>query len=255
MSTDTRYTAQDGLNWEAYHDATMSFITGRSGHPGAPPPGYKESYMLRHPKAPLPSAFPEVEKAWENRHASGECWSCCATAYNSEAEDDLAAVAVKDTTDVNLSTSAFSALLNHQALMTHSIGEMAKTRFYAQQPRAVGRFTGQHNTKFFARNGGPVAAKGWKRAQMAKGARKVKGNKKGFKGKRARVRFTSVKPETTEVIVVAGPSAAAEVVDNSMDGVQTVAPGDVFMDDYLVKDEEGEGESLFTDGEDASLAA
>ncbi|KAJ6467039.1 hypothetical protein DFH09DRAFT_1483694 [Mycena vulgaris] len=214
MSNDPRYTAQDGLNWEDYHDATMGFIMGENGHPGAPPPGYKESYMLRHPKAPLPSNFPKVEAAWANRHASGECWSCSATTYNSEAEDDLAPVAAQhETADVNLSTSAFSTLLHHQALMTHQFGEIAKTRFRAQQPRAVGRFAGPYNAKatFFGRNGGPVATKGWKHAQVAKSVGKGKGKKKYFKGKRARVRFAAVKAETAEAVDVAGPSGATDI--------------------------------------------
>ncbi|KAJ6558850.1 hypothetical protein DFH09DRAFT_1365065 [Mycena vulgaris] len=240
MSNDPRYTAQDGLNWEAYHDATMGFITGENGHPGAPPPGYKESYMLRHPKAPLPSNFPKVEAAWANRHASAPV------------------AAQHETADVNLSTSAFSTLLHHQALRTHQFGEIAKTRFRALQPRAVGRFAGPYNAKatFFGRNGGPVATKGWKHAQVAKSVGKGKGKKKYFKGKRARVRFAALKAETAEAVDVAGPSGATEVVHNLSDGLQTVAPGDVFMADYVVKDEEEDaGGSLFTDEEDASAAA
>ncbi|KAJ6587584.1 hypothetical protein DFH09DRAFT_1359264 [Mycena vulgaris] len=126
------------------------------------------------------------------------------------------------------------------------------------QPRAVGRFAGPYNAKatFFGRNGGPVATKGWKHAQVAKSVGKGKGKKKYFKGKRARVRFAAVKAETAEAVDVAGPSGATEVVHNLSDGLQTVAPGDVFMADYVVKDEEEDaGGSLFTDEEDASAAA
>lgn len=54
MSNDRRYSAQDAIAWEAYDDATIAFVKGEKGHPGPAPPGYKESYMLRHPKAPLP---------------------------------------------------------------------------------------------------------------------------------------------------------------------------------------------------------
>ncbi|KAF7368530.1 hypothetical protein MVEN_00176300 [Mycena venus] len=238
MSNDRRYSAQDAIAWEAYDDATMAFVKGEKGHPGPAPPGYKESYMLRHPKAPLPEKFPATEAAWANRHVS-------------------APVQQPDYNGVRLSNDAFGTLLHHHALVNHQLGEMISTRINATTTpqRAIAHFGGNRphpKAEFFHRTKAPFAAKGWQRRHVAKSVGKGKG-KKPYHGYRARARVaaTAVKVDTA---AVAGPSDAkdvahevAPVVEEAQE--QTVAPEDVFMADYtLVKDEEEEG-ALFSDDE------
>ncbi|KAJ7263345.1 hypothetical protein C8J57DRAFT_1512850 [Mycena rebaudengoi] len=258
MSIDTRYTAKEALAWETYDDNTMAWVRGEKGHPGAPPAGYLEAYMLRHPRAPLPSHFPATEAAWANRHATGECDSCSATAYNSEAEDDIAAAAPvkrESGTGVSLSNDAFTTLLNHQALVTHQISALATTRNaapIAPRPR-YGKF-GENaclSKAKFGHNSGPIAAKAWQRRGVAKHVAKGNG-KKRYHSKRVRARLAAVKADTAEV---AGPSGAIEMAsEEAQEGEaepgQIVAPEDVFMADYtkLKDDDDYIGvESLFGD--------
>ncbi|KAJ7434988.1 hypothetical protein FB451DRAFT_1379594, partial [Mycena latifolia] len=107
MSIDTRYTAKEALAWETYDDDYIAFTKKEKGHPGPVPPGYVEAYMTRHPKAPHPSKYPALEAEWANRHAT-------------------APVQCEHGTGVFLPNDAFSTLLNHQALMTHQVGQLAR---------------------------------------------------------------------------------------------------------------------------------
>ncbi|KAJ7264509.1 hypothetical protein B0H12DRAFT_1068752 [Mycena haematopus] len=253
MSTDTRYTAADGVKWDNYHDAVINWVNGNTGHPGVPPPGYIESYRVRHPRAPIPSDFPRTEEAWRSRHAP---------AGNSDAEDcdSTAQRNAPAETGVFLPNDAFSTLLDHQAMMTHHVGQLAGARTaIPSAPRAMVRFHPQNyaaRARFYGQKGGLVAAKGWKRHQVAKAAGKGKGKGKKVKAKWARARVASVKTETAE----AGP--ANVVPENTPEPgeleVETVVPEDVFMADYdQFKDEEDDGAagSLFSEGDDTVIIA
>ncbi|KAF8208396.1 hypothetical protein K438DRAFT_1930730 [Mycena galopus ATCC 62051] len=236
MSTDPRYTAADGVKWEDYHDLVISWVNGDGGHPGAAPAGYNESYRVRHPWAPLPSDFPRTEEAWRNWHVTG-------TVQHTPVAD----------AGVFFPPDAWSTLLNHQAMMTHQVGQLASRAAIPTAPHAMVCFHPQS----YGLKGGPVAAKGWKRGHMAKAVRKGKG--KGRKDKTVwRAHLAAIKAESeggagsskANIEHAVTPSPKEEEVETT--SVETVAPEDVFMTDYAnFKDEDDEGAagSLFSEGD------
>ncbi|KAJ7493711.1 hypothetical protein FB451DRAFT_1551105 [Mycena latifolia] len=239
MSIDTRYTAKEALAWETYDDDYIAFTKKEKGHPGPVPPGYVEAYMTRHPKAPHPSKYPALEAEWANRHAT---------------------VQREHGTGVFLPNDAFSTLLNHQALMTHQVGELARAHKVAPTaPRAMMRFQATSKSygvraKFNQPKARLVPASGWKRRQVNKAAEKGKGKGRKGKSKWGRARVAAVKTETAE----AGPSEAAREMTPSPEEMEdgSVAPEDVFMADYTkFKDEDDDAapESLFSD-DDATVS-
>ncbi|KAJ7435399.1 hypothetical protein FB451DRAFT_1571571 [Mycena latifolia] len=199
ISIDTRYTAKEALAWETYDNDYIAFIKKEKGHPGPVPPGYVEAYMTRHPKAPHPSKYPALEAEWANRHATGECWSCGATAHDPDAGDCEAPVQRKQGTGVFLPNDAFSTLLNHQALMTHQVGQLACVHKVAPTaPRAMMRFQAKSygvRAKFHEPKARLVPASGWKRRQVNKAAEKGKGKGRKGKGKWGRARMAAVKTD------------------------------------------------------------
>lgn len=169
------------MKWENYDDSVLRWVNGEGGHPGAPPAGYVESYKVRHPRALLPADFPRTEEAWRARHVPGECWSCCATAGNSETEDCKATAqrAPAEDSGVFFPNNVWSTLPNHQAIMTRQVGQLVRGYTAAPTvPHAMAHFQpksfGRH-AKFQGPKGGPVAAKGFKRHQVAKAMYKWKG--------------------------------------------------------------------------------
>ncbi|KAJ7687868.1 hypothetical protein B0H17DRAFT_1069478 [Mycena rosella] len=220
MSTDTRYTAKEALAWETYDDDYIAFTKKEKGHPGPVPPGYVESYMLRHPKAPHPAKYPALEAEWANRHATGP-------------------VQRGEGTGVFLPNDAFSTLLNHQALMAHQVGQLAHAhKAIPTAPRAMVHYQPKNygvRAKFRGPKGGLVAASGWKRGHVAKAVAKGKAKAKGKRGKAkwGRIRVAAVKTETTEV-AEREMTPLAEEIEEGM-----VAPEDIFMADYTkFKDED-----------------
>ncbi|KAJ7861949.1 hypothetical protein B0H13DRAFT_1900301 [Mycena leptocephala] len=182
----------------------------------AAPAGYKESYMLRHPRALLPEKFQAAEAAWANRHVS----------------DCAAPVQQLDYNGVHLSNDAFGTLLHHHALVNHQLGKMVLSRVQVPpvtQPHAVAHFGGTRphpKAEFFRRIKARFAPKGWHHRSVAKSI---------GKGKAAAVKV--------DTVAVAGPSGTTDVAREKTPVVEdtqtTVAPEDIFMADYtLVKDEE-----------------
>ncbi|KAJ6458814.1 hypothetical protein C8R45DRAFT_942658 [Mycena sanguinolenta] len=258
MSIDTRYTADDGVKWENYHDAVISWVNG-GNNPGAPPAGYIKSYRVRHPRAPLTSDYPRVEEAWRNRHA---------TACNSDTEDceGPAQRATAPDTGVFFPQDAWSSLLNHQAMMTHQVGELASRAAIPTAPRAMVHFQPQNygvHPKFYGPKGGPVAAKGWKRSQVAKAMRKGKG--KGRKDKSVwRARLDAIKAESaggagsSKVVGERAVTPSPEEIEEGETSTENFVPEDVFMADYTnFKDEDDDGAagSLFSEGDNTVIVA
>ncbi|KAJ7892508.1 hypothetical protein B0H14DRAFT_3427914 [Mycena olivaceomarginata] len=250
MSSDPRYSAADALAWENYHDAVLAWVNGTAGHPGMPPPGYIESYRLRHPRAPLPSDFPRIEEAWRNRHASGSSSRTTETAPGG----------------VSLSNDAFSSFLNHQALVTQQLAANASQI----ARRGVRGDMGTYRRASFGEivdtvslvihdlpedAGKAVRSKGWQRKVVGKAARKNKG-KRVPRGKQARIGAVSVAGSETASVASTEDSVDAALFGEEGEAQEVpVVDEDVFMTDYTIfKDEDDDaanGGLLTVDGGEA----
>jgi hypothetical protein len=72
MTIDTRYTAQQAEKWPKYHNANIAWANGEGRYPGPPPPGYMESYKMKHPMAAVLSDYSKLLRSMEQ----GECSQC-----------------------------------------------------------------------------------------------------------------------------------------------------------------------------------
>ncbi|KAJ7175118.1 hypothetical protein C8R43DRAFT_975957, partial [Mycena crocata] len=231
MSNDPRYTVEQLAECENYVKATNGWVRGISGHPGAPPPGYIESYRVRYPMAPMPSDFPEVEAAWYRRHETGECWSCSASMHDSdecdEARDREAAVA-----KVAAETMAKTVADMLTAALGRVHGKAVNTR-----PRRMPRYGISAGTRTMmgkpenkGRVGGGLDHKSWKRGRGgAKGAfgKSGRGGKKhgGRKTIPAGIKVAAVSVEGVEAVADVEPKLEPE------DTLLNVEE-DIHMDDF-----------------------
>ncbi|KAJ7112646.1 hypothetical protein C8R44DRAFT_882408 [Mycena epipterygia] len=190
MTIEKRYTAAELLACERYNVSVHNFLRGVEGHPGAPPPGYMESYRLRHPMAPVPDDFPEIVQAWNRRHDRAR----------ERAEAAMATVSTANS-DVTMSSMAFSSLVRQPDAIARTVADIlaAATAHSSAVPHLKPRLPkygisagtrpmmakAKHGRNLYGRIGGPM--KGYQRAYGA-GSKVAAGKKRGGGGGKAKGR-------------------------------------------------------------------
>ncbi|KAF7364485.1 hypothetical protein MVEN_00316800 [Mycena venus] len=122
MTKDSRLSAAQWVDCEAYHDSFLKFLDRSGGHPGKEPFGY-DIYRVHVPKAPVMDNFPQTMRQWE--------------AHTAKATQDSTG------TEVSMSSEAFSVMANVPNVIARTVGDlMALANLSARQvaPQPAPRF-------------------------------------------------------------------------------------------------------------------